>query len=356
MKVGILNVQWLNNMGSVLLAYAVQKKLDKMGIENEIINFMPYEYNDNGEIPSVHPEEKASSAKKIKNYTEFRKNHLRLSKDYIGISNVDELDYDAYVLGSDTVWTPLRIHDIEAYMYYFEFCKDKSAKKISWAASIGSESKQDLDMMAPILNERLKNFNHISVRERESVDFVQSLTDKKVFHAIDPVLMLDKDDYDEISQDSNIESGSYIYSYLFDNVEGAYKTINMLSAHAKLPVVANVKESNRIDNLLLDSEDDGPSEIIEKIFNADYIITDSFHIMIFAILCKKPFIAYSRVNSGIRLRNMLEDLGLASKFLQNNQVGFEEILKEIDYDSVYERIAEWRNSTMKFLNNALNCN
>ena len=43
MKVGILNVQWLNNQGSVLLAYAIQKKLDEMGIDNDIIIFMPYE-------------------------------------------------------------------------------------------------------------------------------------------------------------------------------------------------------------------------------------------------------------------------------------------------------------------------
>jgi polysaccharide pyruvyl transferase WcaK-like protein len=239
-------------------------------------------------------------------------------------------------------------------MYYLEFCKNKPAKKISWAASIGSESKHDLEMMAPILKERLKNLDYISVRERESVDFVQTLTDKKVVHAIDPVLMLDKDDYDEILPDFPNELGRYIYTFLFDNVEGGYETINKLSAHTKLPVVANVKELNRIDNLLLDSEDDGPSEIIEKIFNADYIITDSYHIMIYAILSKKPFIAYSRVNSGIRLRNLLEDLGLSSKFLQNNQEGFEEILKEIDYGKVYERIDKWRNSTMEFLNDALN--
>lgn len=31
MKVGILNVQWLNNMGSVLLAFAVQKKVGPDG-------------------------------------------------------------------------------------------------------------------------------------------------------------------------------------------------------------------------------------------------------------------------------------------------------------------------------------
>lgn len=77
MKVGILNVQWLNNQGSVLLAYAIQKKLDEMGIDNDIINFMPYEPQEDEEIPSAHAEEKASTVQKIRNYSEFRKRYLR---------------------------------------------------------------------------------------------------------------------------------------------------------------------------------------------------------------------------------------------------------------------------------------
>ena len=324
-----------------------------MGIENEVINFLPHEYNNMGEIPSAHAEEKPSSAAKIRNYTQFRKNYLRLSKDYVGISNVDELDYDAYILGSDTVWTPIKVNDVEAYMYYFEFCKNKPAKKISWAASIGSESPDDLNMMAPILHERLKNFDYISVRERETVDFVQSLTDKKVFHAIDPVLMLDAEEYNEILPEGDDELGGYIYAFLFDDVEGAYETVNRLSAHTKLPVVGNVKHLNRIDNLLLNCEDDGPSELLGKIFNADYIITDSFHIMVYSILFKKHFVAYSRINSAIRLRNLLEDLDLSSRFFLNDQIGFEEILREIDYDYVFEIINEWRDSTMEFLSDAL---
>jgi polysaccharide pyruvyl transferase WcaK-like protein len=120
--------------------------------------------------------------------------------------------YDAYVLGADTVWTPIRVHDTEAYMFYYEFCKDQPARKISWAASIGSDSKEDLDMMIPILKERLKNFDYISVRERETVDYVQQLTDKKVFHAIDPVLMLDKE-VRHLGQETIYRVFAYQYKY-----------------------------------------------------------------------------------------------------------------------------------------------
>lgn len=353
MKVGILNVQWLNNQGSVLLAYAIQKKLDEMGIDNDIINFMPYEPQEDEEIPSAHAEEKASTVQKIRNYSEFRKRYLRLTKRYVGIANVDELAYDAYVLGADTVWTPIRVHDTEAYMFYYEFCKDQPARKISWAASIGSDSKEDLDMMTPILKERLKNFDYISVRERETVDYVQQLTDKKVFHAIDPVLMLDKEDYRDLTAGTEKISDRYIYAYLFDHSEGGYQTTNKLSSHTGLPVIANVKDLNQIDHLLFNNEDDGPADIIAKVFNADYVITDSYHIMIYAILARKPFIAYSRINTSIRLRNLLEDLGLTAKFFPNDQDGFEEILQVIDYEKVFEKINAWRTSTMSFLRDAL---
>ncbi len=84
----------------MLLAYAIQKKLDMMGIENEIINFMPQEKSENGEIPSAHAEEKVSSPQKIRNYDDFRKKYLRLTREYIGISDVDELDFDTYLLGA----------------------------------------------------------------------------------------------------------------------------------------------------------------------------------------------------------------------------------------------------------------
>ncbi len=356
MKVGILNVEWLNNMGSVLLAYAVQKKLDQMGIDNDVIHFLPHELNAAGEIPSAHKEEKSSSRQKIEHFNRFRKEHLRLTKTYIGISEVGELDYDAYILGADTVWTPLRVHDTEAYMYYFEFCKDKSARKISWAASMGTESREDLDMMAPVLRERLRNFNYISVRERDTIGYIQSLTDKKVVHAIDPVLMLHHDDYKELLPAEIHPSGRYIYVYLFDHVDGGYTTANRLSSHLGLPIVGDVKDISRIDHLQLNSDDDGPIEMMGRICHADYVITDSFHVMIFAILYRKPFIAYSRMNTGIRLRNLLEDLDLSSRFLLSTQEGFDEILKPIDYASVFLKIDEWRESTMSFLVDAFRGN
>ncbi len=342
MRVGLLNVQWLNNHGSILIAYCMQKKLDKLGIDNEIIDFRPYAPNANGEIPSAHKEEKASTLGKIKKCDEFRRNFMRRSAPLIGIEGADKLDYDAYIVGSDTVWTPLKINDVEAKMYYLDFLEGKKARKIIWAASIGSEDKTDLDMMRAHLTERLKNYDYISIRERDTTAFVQKLTDKPVYNVMDPALMLDVDDYNEILPGNTFPGEKYIYAFLFDDLNGGYDTINELSEKTGLKVVCNTKHINRITNCLADSSDDGPGEFVERIKNAEYIITDSYHAVVFALLWRKPFVCYTRFQSGIRGRNLLENLGLSQRFLLGDEKGTDLLLTKIDYDDVFLKMDAWR--------------
>ncbi len=351
--VGILNVQWLNNYGSIILAYSMQRKLDLLGIDNEIIDFRPTAPNENGEIPSAHKEEKASSHGKIEKCEEFRKNFLRRSAPYVGLEHVDQLDYDTYIVGSDTVWTPIKVNDVEAKMFYLDFLEGKDVKRIAWAASIGSEEKSDLEIMRSHLATRLKNFDFISVRERDTTAFVQSLTDKKVIHAIDPALMLHKEDYEEILPKTTDPGEKYIYAFLFDDLLGGYETINELSEKTGLKVVGDVKHKERINHLLVDSCDDGPTEFIERILNAEYIITDSYHAFIFAMLGRKPFVCYTRTKSGIRARNLLETLGLERHYLLNDEIGTDLLLSKIDYDAVFCKKDAWIKRSEEFLKEAL---
>ncbi len=354
MRVGILNVQWLNNYGSILIAYCMQKKLDLLGVDNEIIDFRPSAPNVKGEIPSAHKEEKASTLGKIRKCDEFRRNSLRRSAPLIGIENADKLDYDGYIVGSDTVWTPLKIHDVEAVMYYLDFLEGKEARRVIWAASIGSEEPSDLDMMRSHLKVRLKNYDFISIRERETTAFVQSLTDQTVYHVMDPALMLDVEDYNDILPGNTFPGERYIYAFLFDDLNGGYDTINELSEKTGLKVVCDVKHMDRIDHCLVNSADDGPGEFVERIKNAEYIITDSYHACVFAMLWRKPFVCYTRYRSGIRARNLLENMGLSQRFLLGDKIGTDLLLTEIDYDHVFLKRDAWREKSEEFLRKALN--
>lgn len=354
MKTGMLNVQWLNNYGSIILSYSMQKKMDRLGVSNEIIDFRPHPPAVNGEIPSAHKEEKASSYGKIKKCEEFRRQFMRRSAPLVGTEGADRLDYDTYIVGSDTVWTPLKMDDVEAEMYYLSFLKGKKARRIAWAASIGSEERSDLKKMRPFLKERLKNFDFISVRERETAAFVQELTEKKVYTLIDPVLMLDREDYDEILPGTTDPGEKYIYVYLFDDLDGAYNTVNELSEKTGLKVVGNVKRRDRIKDLLFAAEDDGPGEFVERILNAEYVITDSYHAFVFAMLGRKPFVTYTRYRSGIRARNLLEDLGVPERFLSGDEMGTELLFRNIDYDELFHKRDIWREKSEGYLRQALN--
>ena len=353
MKAGILNVQWLNNYGAVLLAYAMQKLLDRIGVENEVIDFRPCELDENGEIPSIHKEEKGSSKGKVRKFGEFRKKFLRSSVPLIGKDGADKLGYDAFIVGSDTVWTPLCFDDVQGEVYFLDFAKKLDAKKIAWAASIGTDNENDLNAIKERLKERLNNFDSISVRERETVSFLRELTGRKIEHCIDPVLMLDKEDYYDILPENTEHKQKYIYMFTFDNVEEAYKTANELSKKTGLPIIANVKDVSRIENLLENSEDDGPSEFVERIYNAEYVITDSYHGFIYSVLAKKPFVCFSRINTSIRARNLLEDIGLSDHFADDHNKAVELLLGETDYASAYEKIMSWRQRSLDFVKDSL---
>lgn len=195
-----------------------------------------------------------------------------------------------------------------------------------------------------------------SVRERDTTTFVQTLTNKKVFNAIDPVLMLDKEDYREILPGTTNSGEKYIYAFLFDDLQGGYDTINELSEKTGLKVVGDVKHKERINNLLIDSSNDGSGEFIERIMNAEYVITDSYHGFIFAMLGRKSFVCYTRSRSGIRARNLLENLGIDDHYLLGNEKGTDLLLSEIDYDIVFRKINVWKEKSEQFLKETLGIN
>ena len=47
-KVGILNVQYVNNYGAVLLCYALQETVKKLGYNAEVIDYRPNQFIDRG--------------------------------------------------------------------------------------------------------------------------------------------------------------------------------------------------------------------------------------------------------------------------------------------------------------------
>ncbi|MPN27177.1 hypothetical protein SDC9_174604 [bioreactor metagenome] len=90
------------------------------------------------------------------------------------------------------------------------------------------------------------------------------------------------------------------------------------------------------------------------------VITDSFHGCVFSIIYHKKFWALKRhkdsekENMNSRLYTLFSNLGLDERLLEDDaELSKEELLAEIDYNVVNEKLEVLRKDSVDFLENAL---
>ena len=365
MKAGIISINKYSkhlNYGAALHSYAFQHYLDKHGIDNVIIDYMPRfmkRYSMKYPVISTQPKEQLRRSLfwlvcffpniiKYNKFMKFFKNHYRTTKiqyDEALLSNA-LLDFDTVICESDVIWSP---HSTQGFDNGF-FCNLPSMKgknKISYAACIGytkfSEKRQAR------FRELLRNFDAISVREIQGTEFTQQFTDKKVYNVLDPTLLLDAQDYEDIISPPKEQGYVLVYNCLKNNkkmVLDAKKTAKELGLKV-------IEISVYYYNFYLDKVKTtiGIEEFLGYFQNASYVFTNAFHGVCFSLIFKKDFYTYARGTKDSRVTSILHLLELDEKFLQND----EELpaITSIDYEKVYEHLNRERKTSQDFLFQAL---
>ena len=370
-KVGILNVQYVNNYGAVLLCYALQEAVKKLGYKSEVIDYRPTQFTNNGLVGKIknigllrnlkdnlkskvkgnQRSVNNNTYKKDKNFYKFKNNYLNRSSIYETSDDMKNLNYDAYIVGSDVVWKPGRINSEECDVYFLAFTKEKECKRLAYAASIGTDDKELLDRVSNKISSKISIFDSVSTREKTTVPYLESLYNKKVQWCIDPTLLLEKVDYERIVPDE-CPNENYIYLYMFENSNEAYKLANEYSKKLGLPVICQCGNPDKLDNVLQCSRDDGPIEFMNRVKNASFVITDSFHGMVFSVIFEKEFITLSRGNISIRMQDFLERIQLTDRFKSLDNTKFKNP-ETIDYEKVNDIINIWRKESFNYLNDSL---
>ena len=91
----------------------------------------------------------------------------------------------------------------------------------------------------------------------------------------------------------------------------------------------------------------GPAEWLGLFQNAEYILTDSYHGVIFALLFNRPFFAISKghhVNR--RVEELLERVDLSGRIIDDN---IPDIRTPVDFSYANQAIADFREYSMKLL-------
>lgn len=361
-RVGILTLPLTDSYGGILQAMALYTVIEGMGCDVKLIvkkRKLPKWKSMLAYILGRVPFQNIKSIRSTR--LNARKNRAVIDcvvKNRSG-TIVDCLDlneevergcYDAVVVGSDQVWRYSYV-DAENYSVYFlNFYQDKT-RKISYAASFGVdtwEAPWERENIQGYLNE----FHAVSVREDSGLDLCRTFGRKDCVHVVDPTLLVDPGFYSNLmSQAEAAGEVGGLLSFILDESEAKTRVVDCCSRMRfdGGRVGSIYKSGSKFQVYTI-------QEWLRMFSEADFVVTDSYHGMVFSIIFKKQFMAIANKNRGAsRFESLLDKLGLASRLIGADDIDkVEGILEaEIDYADVEAKLEVWRNSSREFLSGAI---
>lgn len=363
MIVGILTLHNAINYGATLQALALQKYIEELGVDVEIIDYRnkhieekywkannylyPIKIMLRGHIRSGIQELKEAIVNRNQ-YSGFRKKYLRyikqnmkLSKPYRSQLLKEENPYSTIIVGSDQVWNTKITGNDSAY-----FLKNISnVKKISYAAS-GLKTGENQDLIDSIFQ-----FDSISVRESSTLKILSDIQRDSIEIVCDPTMLYPGEFWKKRIGDRKI-SCNYIFVYSIWKNPELLALVDHMAKYYNLKIVCltGVERTVKVGEKTYVSVT--PDDFLNFIAYADKVVVNSFHGTVFSILFKKDFFSF---NSGERVNDLLSTLDVCDRGFTQSDIDFEKIGK-INWENVDTKLAQLRKDGRKFLIESMGLN
>ncbi|MGN1275927.1 MAG: polysaccharide pyruvyl transferase family protein, partial [Floccifex sp.] len=332
------------NYGAVLQAFALQRFLAQRGHEVYIIDYIPRTINQKL-LKVFCTKNIATIPVRVQNYVKFCKLNKFINKNMVlsnRYSTNEQLkknppQYDIYISGSDQIWNKfftLQGEGEKTFTYYLDFVP-QGKTKISYATSLGFRTADEtyLAMVKPYW----ERYSAISVREESARELLKSIgISAEVLP--DPTLLLPKEIYSKIACPEH----KCVVCYILHQQQYSAQ---------KLGEWASEKYFDRFYNIT----NCGIEEWLGYIGNAELVITNSYHGMIFSVLFHRNFIYVPVEGQGEEMNDraatLLSLLDLEDRIVYDcNQI---ETLSEkiINWEKTDEKLNLYRKKGIEFLNN-----
>lgn len=358
MKIGIVTFHSSSNYGAHLQCYALQTVLLHLGYDVTIINREWGDYSSSIKTPfSVYNIVHYMRRNKFKDFREKYFNLSPLIKSDSDLKLITK-DFDAIIVGSDQVWNSDCISTMGLY-YYLDWVPD-NIQKISYAVSFGKDTfNAEPDQVKTIMN-LLSTYRFLSVREKSGIDICQNIFHVKAQWHVDPTLLLSCSDYTKLIPSRKKRKDSYLCQFFLDVDQDKIKLANRLKDILNLDLVNNNPRIHRFRKWINPCKYDLPSipRWLDNIRNSSFVITDSYHGMIFSIIFNKDFICINNTKRGsARFISLLSLLGIENRFIDSDKMDKFNIesLKPIDYVKINDVIKQEQNKSFLYLKSIKNC-
>lgn len=367
MKIAVVTLPLHINYGGLLQAYALKSVLEGMGHDVDVLDLKekmpvpkgikaPFVYMSRA-IKRVMKGKKGPEVFRELRYRRELPERARLTSEFVKkhisprmidrYEDVKEGEYDAFVTGSDQVWRPLYFNGI--HNAFLKFTEGWDVRRLSYAASFGTDQLEYEYVQMEECARLLAGFDAVSVREASAVEMCAEWFDcDRAVHVLDPVMLVGADVYRSLADSQNVhESKGKIMTYILD------------PSTEKECVVDFVRRVSGLEPYSLEKGKTVPpvEQWLAGFADSEFVVTDSFHGCVLAILMHKRFIAVGNSRRGMaRLSSLLDMFGLDQRLVHgiDPEDDGEFFLSEPDWDKVDEVMEEQRAVSSGFLEDALN--
>ena len=379
MKVGIITLPLYVNYGGILQTYALQTILKRMG--HEVVVFQkkkkslyklplwkyPFSYAkriiykclvDHRFPIMLERKQRIESPILRQHLIEFITTNINV-QTIERISEIDKYDIDAIIVGSDQIWRKEYVRrgwNANIQDVYLRFISNKKTLKISYAASFGVDEWMYSKKETADCQQLIKDFFAVSVREMSAVSLCSKYLNIKATLVLDPTMLLTKKDYISLFSNQNgNNSGRTLFCYLLDKTQDKLSLMETIAKERDFTrtVLMNVDMQDYVTSLsqrvILPVED-----WLKGFFEADFVLTDSFHGCVFSIIMGKPFVAIANSKRGCsRFISLLKMFDMENHLIfskDDYQSGESYDLSEL----TEKTLCDYRVKSMSFLQNSLN--
>ena len=356
-KAALITVHVGPNFGSVLQTIATCEVFKRLGLEPIVVNYIPERITFRRAIQSAKKSFKKLIVLPARLFNRYVNNHVYgdYLKKHCPVSGAiyakDDFTKkcpiaDFYVTGSDQVWNCIHNEGIDTH-YFWEGI---DGTKISYASSIGKKIDAEDEIVA--FKKYLTGFKAISVREQSACTELGRLgISSQVL--LDPTFMLDRKQWEPFSSKRLVKT-PYLFMYL------PYNIVDKKAIYESARKVANAK-GLKIITFSIKAEKEpladktffyaNPGDFLSLMYNADYVITNSFHGTAFSINLNKQFSVFMPSNFTTRIDNILEICDLKDRLINGNETT-EFWNQIIDYSIPNSTLDNLRAKTISFLQQA----
>lgn len=328
--VGIVGCWYWGNYGSLLNGYATFSLLKNMGLKplNIVTPNNGFEPHAKKFFEAVYEDSELSECLPFERVNEY--NDM----------------CDSFLTGSDQIWhnDPNKKDRRYDYFFHLGFTRDEK-KRISFSTSFGNLIQEKDEYYAQI-RKLLNRYDAISLREKSAIDYLKKNYGINATHVLEPVLIAPKKLWEDLAEKSKLNfNENYIFSYILDPTAEKRKLIKSFSEKTELKSINALdgfSANYEVNKAKLNLENTLPNiwaaDLLKGFKEAEYVITDSFHGMCFALIFNKPFIVVANYGRGIeRFKSILGMCGLENRLIDIKDIdnlSYADFLERVDYGYV----------------------